>query len=226
MGSLSAFRTQTGTFGNFAKWQFHTPYLGIMNYTGCRPITLTELPLILAACTGRYASRDRSLILTGAYTGYRIKELLAITVGDVFDGRRVSDQVTVQRGFMKGKARSRTMPLHERVREAIGEWLAEYLVGLDDIASRPLFPRQRTRNAMSRSKAADLIKTAAEKAGLDTRRLSCHSTRKHFALRMWNSPIVNKDMAKMARLLGHENFSNTLRYLEFADDLERAVLSV
>jgi hypothetical protein len=42
---------------------------------------------------------------------------------------------------------------------------------------------------------------------------------------MWDSPIVNRDMAKMARLLGHQNFSNTLRYLEFADELDKAVLA-
>jgi integrase/recombinase XerD len=196
-----------------------------MNYSGARPISEVELPLILAQCTGRYAARDRCLILMGAHTGYRISELLSIKIDSIWDGSRVADQVVVQKGFMKGKAKSRTMPLHDKVKTAIEEWLAAYLPGLDDFAGRPLFPRQRTRQAMSRSKAAMLIKTAAQRAGLDARRISCHSTRKHFALRMWESPMVNRDMAKMARLLGHQNFSNTLRYLEFADELERAVLA-
>jgi hypothetical protein len=41
---------------------------------------------------------------------------------------------------------------------------------------------------------------------------------------MWASPQVNGDMAKMARLLGHQNWSNTLRYVEFLDgSLSRAV---
>jgi len=196
-----------------------------MNYSGCKPFTEEELPLIVAQCTGRYAARDRCLILMGAYTGYRISEMLSVSVDSVWDGRQVSNNLVVRKGFMKGKAKSRTMPLHEVVRNAIAEWLDEYLRGLDDFVGRPLFPRQRTRYAMSRSKAADLLKTAAQKAGLDISRISCHSTRKHFALRMWNSPLVNRDMAKMARLLGHQNFSNTLRYLEFADELEKAVLA-
>ncbi len=39
-------------------------------------------------------------------------------------------------------------------------------------------------------------------------------------------PFVNGDMAKMARLLGHANFSSTLRYLEFLDgSLENAVMA-
>lgn len=41
---------------------------------------------------------------------------------------------------------------------------------------------------------------------------------------MWERPQVNCDMAKMGRLLGSENFSNTLRYLVFVDELEEAVL--
>jgi integrase/recombinase XerD len=146
-------------------------------------------------------------------------------VDQIFDGSRVGDSVTVKKGFMKGKNKSRTMPLHNQLRAAIAEWLNEYLSGLDDFVGRPLFPRQRTFNALSRSKMADMIKTAARKAGLNTRRISSHSLRKHFARRMWESAIVGKDMAKMAKLLGHENFSNTLRYLEFANELEKAVLS-
>jgi integrase len=204
--------------------QFHILYLKTMNYTGCRPLD-EDLPLILANCSGRYAARDRCLILAGVYTGFRIKELLSITVDSIWNGSRVTDSVTVQKGFMKCKVRSRTMPLHEELRIAIAEWLAEYLPGLDGYIGRPLFPRQRTLHPLSRSKAADMIKSAAARAGLDTRRISCHSTRKEFARRMWESPIVGKDMAKMARLLGHENFSNTLRYLEFADELEQAVLA-
>jgi integrase len=205
--------------------QVCSPISKAMNYSGCRPFTEAELPLILAQCSGRYAARDRCLILMGAHTGYRISELLSIRIDSIWDGCRVNDHVVVQKGFMKGKAKSRTMPLHDKVKAAVQEWLTEYLRGLDDFVGRPLFPRQRTRYAMSRSKAADMMKTAAAKAGLDVRRISCHSTRKHFALRMWDSPIVNRDMAKMARLLGHQNFSNTLRYLEFADELDKAVLA-
>ena len=196
-----------------------------MNYSGARPLTENELQLVLAEMSGRYKSRDRCLILLGVHTGYRVSELLSISVDQVWDGSRVSDSVTVVKGFMKGKAKSRTMPLHTQARTAIGEWLSEYLQGLDDFIGRPLFPRQRTRFALSRSKAADVLKSAAERAGLDTARISFHSTRKVFARRMWESPIVNRDMAKMARLLGHENFNNTLRYLEFTDELEKAVLA-
>ena len=44
---------------------------------------------------------------------------------------------------------------------------------------------------------------------------------------MWKHPlpIVNQDPAKMARLLGNDNWGNTLRYLEFTDELDAAVLA-
>ncbi len=65
---------------------------------------------------------------------------------------------------------------------------------------------------------------AAESAGVDSDRIATHTLRKTFARRLWDSPQVGKDPARMARLLGHTNWSNTLRYLEFTD-LDAAVLA-
>lgn len=79
---------------------------------------------------------------------------------------------------------------------------------------------------MSTVQVWSILKTAAKKAGVDAERVASHSMRKTFASRMWVSPFVDKDMSKMARLLGHQNFSNTLRYLQFLDNsLEEAVLA-
>ncbi len=127
---------------------------------------------------------------------------------------------------MKGRARSRTMPLHQRAREAIAIWVEDMPYAQDSSAGHfPLFPSRSPRRALTRRQASNIIQGAAERAGLDMSRVSSHSLRKSFARRMWASEIVGKDMARMARLLGHVNFSNTLRYLEFGSDLERAVVS-
>jgi integrase len=196
-----------------------------MNYSGARPFTDVEIEKILGAYRGRYAKRDRLLLLFGVHTGYRIQETLSVKVGDVFDGTRVLKEVCVKKGFKKGKARSRTMPLHANVREAIVAWLEVYLDGLSSPLERPLFPRQRTVFAMTRCQAANILIRATAEAKVDLRRVSNHSCRKSFARKMWNSPQIGQDMAKMARLLGHENYSNTLRYLEFGQELEEAVLA-
>jgi len=196
-----------------------------MEYTGCRALSVDESERILNAFVGRYAARNRTLFLLGIHTGFRISEILSLHVCDVWNGHVVLPSVTVQKAFMKGKGKSRTMLLHDRVRRALAEWIDE-LTAIEKRSDQKLFPRQRTTVAMTPHQAYGLIRRAAVAAGLGQDRIGTHTMRKTFASRMWASPHVNGDMAKMARLLGHQNWSNTLRYVEFLDgSLSRAVLA-
>lgn len=118
------------------------------------------------------------------------------------------------------------MPLHHTAAEAIHKWIIEARFTDPSMENQPLFCRQLTNKRLTRSQGWNIIKGAATRADIDIERVAGHSMRKTFATNMWNSPFVRKDMAKMAKLLGHENFSNTLKYLEFLDgSLEAAVLS-
>jgi site-specific recombinase XerD len=160
----------------------------------------------------------------GIYTGFRIGELLALELKDIWSGTDVFPSVTVRASNMKGRKYSRTVPLHERAREALRDWiLAMQSMGMVS-ARQPIFPRQRRHRSLTRHQARRIILAATTRAGVTTYRVATHTLRKTFARRLWNSPLVQKDPAKMARLLGHANWSNTLRYLEF-DDLEAAILA-
>jgi len=196
-----------------------------MNYTGCRPLSEEEIVRLLDACEGRYRSRDVALIVMGMHTGFRIKELLSLRVKDIWDGTKVAKEVHVARGFMKGKKRSRTMPLHEKVREALHSLLQSSRMWHPLFQDWPLFHSQGRPTPLSTRQAFDVVVDAATNAGLDVDRVGTHTLRKTFARKMWVSPIVNRDPAKMARLLGHDNWGNTLRYLEFTDELDAAVLA-
>ena len=180
--------------------------------------------MILAALHGRWATRDHAWILLGKYTGYRIAELLSIRVGDVWDGRAIHNQVTVGRERMKGRRVSRTMPIHREAAAALLTWIAHGGIGMQP--GWPLFPAQGGSHALTPGTAWLILRRAVMRAGVCPDRVSLHSLRKSFASRMWASPYVQHDMAKMARLLGHRDYSNTLRYLQFLDDsLENAVIS-
>jgi integrase/recombinase XerD len=195
-----------------------------MQNTGCRPWDDNEVNLVLGACRGRYALRDRALVITGVYTGFRIGEILALTVADVWRGADVYPSVTVGARHMKGRKYSRTLPLHDRAREAIRFWVvAMQSMGMVSMR-QPLFPRQRRHRSLTRHQARRIILAAATRAGVSTHRVATHTLRKTFARRLWNSPLIQKDPAKMAKLLGHRNWANTLRYLEF-DCLEAAILA-
>ena len=194
------------------------------SYSGCRPFTDLEIDRMVSGCTGNYAERNRLLILLGCYTGFRAQEFLSIRIRDVFDGQACRASVCVARRAMKGKLRSRTMPLHPRVCDAIVAWIGVLVAAGKYDDERYLFSRKFTTHPISRRQAANIICGLAKAAGVSTDRVACHSLRKCFARKMWESDIVGRDMARMARLLGHQNFSNTLRYLEFGTELDEAVL--
>ena len=200
-------------------------YLDGMNYTGCRPLSEEEIVRLLDACQGRYRARDVALIVMGMHTGFRISELLSLKVKDVWDGSEVAKDVKVEKGFMKGKKKARTMPLHEKVRDAILSLLQSSRMWHPLFQDWPLFHAQGCHKRLSTRQAFEIVVAAAASAGLDVERVGTHTLRKTFARRMWVSPIVNRDPAKMARLLGHDNWGNTLSYLEFADELDAAVLA-
>lgn len=86
---------------------------------GCRPLTDREIDEVLQSFGGRYARRDRALFLLGVKTGFRISELLSLTIGRVLQHGRVVERVSVSRRHMKKKIEGRTVPLNPQAAEAV-----------------------------------------------------------------------------------------------------------
>ena len=86
---------------------------------GSKPLTEEEI----RALVNNLGPADKALFLLGLKTGFRISELLSLTVGDVVSNGKIKDRVTVQRRNMKGKKSSRTVLLHEEARQALKEYL-------------------------------------------------------------------------------------------------------
>lgn len=214
------------TFRQFAQFPEDRRISVNMNYSGRRALNEDEVDCMLQAFQGRYSQRDRALFLLGVHTGYRISEILSLRVRDVWIAGEVVQSVTVAKGFTKGKHQSRTMPLHDRARQALQLWIISAKLENPLSAGKPVFFRQGSKKPITRNLANTILHRAAVNAGINPRRIGTHSMRKTFASRMWRSPYIGGDMAKMARLLGHQNYSNTLRYLEFLDgSIEQAVLA-
>ena len=200
-----------------------------MNNTGCRPLTDSEFDAILNVLNGNFRLRNAALLTLGRYTGYRISEMLSLKVEAVWDGYLMRNSVSVVRENMKYKRVGRTIPLHRRAQNAIQEWLVESRMTDPKFATWPLFFSRKSKQfprEMSPANAWIILHCAAIRARVSTKNLGLHSLRKQFALAMWESRFVQKDMAKMSRLLGHSDFSSTIRYLQFLDgSLESAVLA-
>jgi len=181
---------------------------------GCRPLTDAEVARVLATFSGPYAGRDRALFTLGVLTGFRISELLSLTVGDVRDlDGGVARRVTVARRNMKGRRESRTMPLHARARQALAGWLGELArLGGSDPAT-PLFAGRKGHHQLrpiTRVHAGRVLNAAFAAAGLPHR--GSHTLRKTFARNVHRAD--NRDLLTTQRLLGHKSVNSTVQYLE------------
>lgn len=181
-----------------------------------RPLTDAEVALVLKSL---YNERDRCLFLLGIKTGFRISELLSLTVTDIVDtDSTVRNSLTVRRCNMKGSQRSRTVPLHQEAISALKEYVKSF--GLVNCSNRDsysvkLFP-------ISRIQAYRVIRDAARRVGLKGV-VSTHSMRKSFGMKIYDR--TDKNIVAVQRALGHASLASTTKYLSVGQDIiDKAIL--
>ena len=89
---------------------------------GCRALSEAELIQVPQAFTGLGALRNKALFVVAHRTGFRISELLSLTVGDVWQQGQVVTHVTVRRRQMKRHLGGRVVRLHPEAQEALWAW--------------------------------------------------------------------------------------------------------
>ena len=191
---------------------------------GCRPLTDEEIALLSRSFGGRYAARDRALFILGVKSGFRIAELLSIQVGDVLQYDRMVDQLTVRRAHMKQKIEGRTVPLHPDAKAALATWLM-ILRQAPGVTSHTYVFRSRKggNRPISPVQAWRILREACETNEL-TGKLGTHCMRKTFANKVYDK--LGHDLVKTQRALGHQNISNTARYISFTEDeIDAAILA-
>src|ERR1700747_1711079 len=106
-----------------------------------------ELDLVRKSFHGRYALRDRCYFEMSLQMGLRVREMLSLTVGQVYQFGKVVDEVSIERKHMKGakagKASGRTIPLFPETHPYILAWLqrlATVLKVQDSKAIDPTMP--------------------------------------------------------------------------------------
>ncbi len=177
---------------------------------GARPLDNDEILLVADQFDGTYAVRNRSLFMLGVSVGGRISELLALTVGDVWqNGKPVGDLLFVK-GVVKGKDTGRMVPVNADGREAVAyliAWHQAHYGSLD--SARPLFPSRQGGGSMSREQAHRILEKAFIRAGLNGK-LATHSLRKSFAQRAYD---LSSDIYLVQAMLGHRDIETTREYL-------------
>lgn len=181
---------------------------------GCRPLTSDELRDALAAFSGRYAARDRLLLVLGVTTGFRVSELLSVSIGDVWRRGRPVQKIRVARASMKGRRQSRAVALAPFVRPFLADWLGQLaLLGPLELES-PLFTsRKGTGRAISRVQAYRILSSAFLDADVDLPCNGTHTMRKTYAATVYEA--MDHNIFKLQRALGHASPASTVAYLSF-----------
>jgi integrase len=202
---------------------------------GCRPLTDEDVSIISRSFGGTFAQRNKALFVVGHRTGFRISELLSLTVADVQQHGKVQDRITVQRRHMKGgkagKTSGRTVALHPEARAALSVWLetlTKRLKGPLDSMTPVFCSRVRDqatglRRHISREQAWRILKEAFTSNELQGK-LGTYAMRKTFCNRMYDK--LNHDLVKTQKAMGHANINSTVQYLSFREEeIDAAILA-
>jgi site-specific recombinase XerC len=105
-------------------------------------------------------TRDRAIALLPLYAGTRIAEIAALDVADVRLSARKGELYLVGKGV-----KTRTVPVHARLREALAAWLADR-PSRSGASPAALFTAARG-TRMTTDAIADVITAITTAAGLD-----------------------------------------------------------
>jgi integrase len=178
-----------------------------------RVLTQTELARLFAACPRRY----RPLLLTGAYTGMRLSEVLGLSWDDVdFSAGVLHVRHQLARGRRgvpphrippKTRASIRDVPLLPQLATVLRHHKrnTRFTHGSDYV-----FATSRGTAFLHHNVSKRVLRRAAVDAGLDRdgRRLCFHDLRHTFASHLIID--IRLDVAQVSRILGHARTSMTL----------------
>ena len=158
-------------------------------------------------------ARDRAIALLPLYAGTRIAEIAALDVADVRLSARKGEMHLVGKG-----EKSRTVPVHPKLREALAAWLAERPVSRGADSAALFISARGTR--MTTDAIADVIDGITSAAGLDDH-VTSHVLRHTFGTELTRRGV---DLVTVAELMGHASLETTRLYTRpSAADMQRAV---
>ena len=195
---------------------------------GSRSLTSTEERSLIRALR-KLSARDRALIATQAFTGFRISEVLSLTIGQVFRNGRIVEKLGVRPKHLKGHyGNTRWVPVGPELRRTLETYLTSRARKEELNPASPLFLSREhgeggVAKALSRSGAEKLIRrTLRSIAECDGQRLSSHSLRKSWARRLYEKSGHNMLMVRDG--LGHSSVAITEMYLSVnRDELEEVI---
>lgn len=167
--------------------------------------------------------RDHALVVTQWFTGFRVSEVLSLTVGSVFRAGELVGKIGVAPRKMKGGyGRTRWVPMLPELRRALERQLSWLKKRFELTPDLPLFvSRESDRDGqcrpVHRESARRIIHSAFAAAGIvNDGRLGTHTLRKTWARRVYEN--CGHDLMILKAALNHSSVSVTQAYLEPSED--------
>lgn len=159
-----------------------------------KELSKAEYLRLIAAANQQANAKLALLLQTICGTGIRVSELCFVTAEAVRDG-----ETTIR---LKGK--TRTILISGKLRKTLKEYLRR-----QKIQSGPVFTT-RTGNPLDRSNIWKMMKHLCKSAGVSPEKVFPHNLRHLFARCFYS---IDKDIAKLADVLGHSNINTTRIYI-------------
>jgi len=162
------------------------------------PVSEDTIRRLLNAAEGKYANRDRAIILMLCDMGLRASELCSLRLEDV---DFISGRVIVR--FGRGN-KSRIGRIGNSTRKALRKYVGQRRTG-------PLFINDQNR-PLAYGGLREIIRRLSKRAGVPAP--SLHSFRRYFCLTLIQSGV---DPFAVQLLMGHSSLAATQRYVKHSD---------
>ncbi len=158
------------------------------------------------------------------YTGERWGAICQLKVADVYDWRgqpheNITFRAATRKADPNGRRSTRQVPTHPALADLLRVYDIDRARG-----DRPLFPAaQNPRRPVQFSTVDKMLRTAIDRAGLDGRGISTHSTRRSFVTRLYEN---GADISTIQRLTGHKDLKSLCLYIEHDPDRAKAAIAM
>ena len=202
--------------GDFYTWRGLGPPRGVRRHPVPRhaPRALDPRARLryLRAVEAWPSARDRAIALLPLYAGTRIAEIAALDVADVRLSARKGELHLVGKG-----EKSRTVPAHPKLREALAAWLAERPARPG--AEMPALFTSYRGTRMTTDALADVLDRITAAASFEDE-VTAHRLRHTFG----TSSRAGTDIVTVAELIGHASLETTRLYTRpSAEDMQQAI---
>lgn len=157
--------------------------------------------------------KHRLVLDVAWFTGERWGAIIQLKIDDVFysDGK-VKEYITFRASTRKatpnGEKLTRQIPLHSSLKEILSSYCLQGI-------SQWLFPGATPDKHVSLRTCDYLLRNAVEKAGLGSKGISTHSTRRSLGTNLHKQGVGLKTIQ---RIYGHKDIRTTVCYIDVSDE--------